>query len=156
LLADYHGNEALWRHVTDTWGNYLSAKGDKSPLPLLAAVISITDAGFEIPHRGILRTTWHQKVGHRLADVPRHEEYWKGVMIGSDTVIDHDSALVRIFARNPYGSFNNGVDIFIALYLRNLEGAKDMDFGWKRRDLQDSLDRENQRKKRRNKTKDEQ
>lgn len=154
LLAEYHSNEALWRVVTDAWDNYLSSKGGQSTIPLLSAVIAITDAAFEIPHRGILRTTWHQNINHRLADVPRHEEYHRG-HIGSHTEIDHDSALVRIFVREPYGSFNDGVDIFIALYLHNLEGAKDMDFGWKRRDLQDSIERESQSKKRRDEEKEE-
>lgn len=153
LFSDYHGNETLWREVTDAWDKYISSKGDQSPLPLLSAVIAITDAAFEIPHRGILRTTWHQKVNCRLADVPRHEEYHRGY-ISSDTVIDHDSALVRIFAREPYGSLNTGVDIFIAYYLRNSKGAENMDIGWKRRDLQDSIDRENQRKRRRDEAKE--
>jgi len=144
LLADYHGNESLWREVAVGWDEYLTAKADLSPIPTLFAAIALTDAAFEIPHRGILRTTWLQKINQRLQDVPRHEEYHRGY-IGSDTEIDHESALVRIFAREPYGSFHNGIDIFITFYLCNLKDAKDLDFGWKRRDLQDTIERENQR-----------
>jgi hypothetical protein len=147
LLADYHNNESLWGEVTDAWNIYLSSKADQSPIPLLTAAISLIDAAFEIPHRGILRTTWHQKVNQRLADVPRHEEYQKGY-IGSSTKIDHESALIRVFARDRYGSSHDGIDIFIAFYLKKLDGAKGLDFGWKSQNLLDSLERENQRKNR--------
>jgi hypothetical protein len=50
--------------------------------------------------------------------------------------------LIRIFAREPFGSFHDGIDIFITFYLRTKDGAEQLDFGWKRRDLQDSIDRE--------------
>jgi hypothetical protein len=147
LLADYHGNESLWSVVVEAWNGYLAQKGDQSPMPLLAGAVALTETAFEIPHRGILRTTWQQKIARRLADVPRHDVFHRGYL-GSDTVVDHTSALVRIFAQEPLGSFHDGLDIFIAFYLRNLEGAKDLDFGWKRRDLQESLDMEERRKAR--------
>jgi len=147
LLADYHGNEVLWEKVASAWNNYLAQKTEQSPVPLLLGVVVVTEAPLEIPHRGVLRTTWKQKIEWKLRDVPRHEVYHRG-SLGSDTVIDHTSALVRIFAREPYGSFHDGIDIFIAFYLRNLDGAKDLDFGWKRRDLQDSIQRENRRRSR--------
>ncbi|MFC0468900.1 hypothetical protein, partial [Halomonas alkalicola] len=62
--------------------------------------------------------------------------------IGYRTEVDHESALIRVFAREPHGSFYDGIDIFITFYLRTKEGADQLDFGRKRRDLQDSLDRE--------------
>ena len=145
LLADYHGNEALWEKVAMAWNNYLAQKTDQSPVPLLVGVVVVTDAPLEIPHRGVLRTTWKQKIEWKLRDIPRHEVYHRG-SLGSDTIIDHESALVRIFAREPYGSLHDGIDIFIAFYLRSLDGAKDLDFGWRRRDLLDSLGRENRRR----------
>lgn len=145
LLADYHGNEVLWKKVASAWNNYLAQKTDQSPVPLLVGVVVLTEAPLEIPHRGVLRTTWKQKIEWKLRDVPRHEVYHQG-SLGSGTVIDHNSALVRIFAREPYGSFHDGIDIFIAFYLRNLDGAKDLNFEWKRRDLQDSIERENRRR----------
>lgn len=145
LLADYYGNDALWNEVTAAWNKYLAEKHDQSPVPLLGAAVALTEAAFEIPHRSILRTTWKQKIEWKLSDVPRHKVYHRG-SLGSDIVIDHDSALVRLFARDRYGSLHDGVDIFIEFYLRNLDGAKDLDFGWRRRDLQDSLQRENRRR----------
>lgn len=145
LLADCYGNEALWKEIASAWDGYLAQKGEQSPIPVLGAAVVLTQAAFELPHRGVLRTSWMQKIRGRLADVPRHLEDRRGYL-GEDTVIDHESALVRIFAREPYGSFHDGIDIFIAFYLRNLEGAKDLDFGWRRRDLQESMARESQRR----------
>ncbi len=145
LFADYHGNEVLWSEVTAAWNKYLAQERDQSPIPLLAGAVAFTEAALEIPHRSVLRTTWQQKINRKLGNVPRHEVYRRG-SLGSDTIIDHDSALVRIFAEEPYGSFHDGIDVFIAFYLRNLEGAKDLDFGWKRRDLQESIERQSQRR----------
>ncbi|OGA53220.1 MAG: hypothetical protein A3F74_07050 [Betaproteobacteria bacterium RIFCSPLOWO2_12_FULL_62_58] len=147
LLADFHGNDALWSEVTTVWNKYLAEKLEQSPIPLLAGAVAFTEAAFEIPHRAVLRTTWQQKINWKLADVPRHEVFNRG-SLSSDTVIDHDSALVRVFARGPYGSFHDGIDVFIAFYLRTLKEGGDIDFGPKRRDLRQTLEREDRRQRR--------
>lgn len=144
LLADYHGNESLWIEVASAWDGYFASKGDQSPIPLLGAAVTLTESAFEIPHRGILRTNWEQKISRKFQDVPRHEVYSRG-SFSADTIVDHKSALVRLFAQEPIGSFHDGIDIFIVLYLRNLDGAKELDFGWRRKNLQESLARESQR-----------
>lgn len=144
LLADYHGNESLWSEVSSAWDGYFASKGDQSPMPLLGAAVTLTESAFEMAHRSLLRTTWEQKINRKLQDVPRHPVYIRGTF-STDTVIDHESALVRLFAQEPHGSFHDGIDIFIVLYLRNLEGAKELDFGWGRKNLEDSLARESQR-----------
>jgi hypothetical protein len=141
LMADYHGNKQLWQIITDTWDKYIEEKGENSPLPLLSAAIALTEGAYEIPHRGVLRTSWHTRINHKLNDVPRHEVYSRHY-ISSDVEIDHASPLIRIFASELHRSFHDGIDIFITIYLRTKEGADKLDFGWKRRDLQDSLDRE--------------
>lgn len=141
LMADYHNNEELWQIVINAWDKYFAEKGEESPLPLLAGVIAFTEGAFEIPHRGALRTNWKMRINRQLSNVPRHEIYSRHV-IGSHTEIDHDSPLIRNFAREPHGSFHDGIDIFITFYLRTKDGSDQLDFGWKRRDLQESLDRE--------------
>jgi hypothetical protein len=155
LLSDYHGNDALWREVTNVWDEYLNHTRGQLPTPLLVAAISLTDGAWELPHRGILRTTWHQKVNRILTNVPRHKEYHRS-HIGSDTEIDHKSALIRVFAREPFGSGNDGIDIFATFYRRNLESANGLDLGWKRRELLDAIERENQKTISRNAEQDEQ
>jgi hypothetical protein len=141
LMADYHNNDQLWQIVVDAWNEYFATTGGVIPLPLLAGSIAFTEGAFEIPHRGVLRTNWKMRISRRLSDVPRNEVFSRH-FIGSHKEIDHESALIRIFAQEPYGSFHDGIDIFITFYLRAKEGADQLDFGWKRRDLQDSLERE--------------
>lgn len=115
-------------------------------MPLLAGSIAFTEGAFELPHRGVCCVQIGKCVSaYRLSDVPRYEVFSRQ-FIGSHTEIDHDSALIRIFAREPHGSFYDGIDIFINFYLRTKESADQLDFGWKRQDLQDSLDREERKK----------
>lgn len=147
LLSEFHGNSALWQRVTSAWDAYLAKNREQSPLPLLAIAIAFTEAAFEIPHRAVLRTTWQQKVAHKLAVVPRHEVFHRG-SLSSDIVIDHESALIRLFAQEPYGSFHDGIDVFIAYYLRDVEGGASLDFGTRRRDLRESIEREERRNRR--------
>ncbi len=123
--------------VVDAWNKYFAERGDEPPLPLLAGSIAFTEGAFELPHRGVLRTNWKMRISHRLSDVPRHEVFSRH-FIASHTKIEHESALIRIFARELHGSFHDGIDIFITFYLRTKDGADQLDFGWKRRDLQDS------------------
>ena len=141
LMADYYGNEQLWRVVVTAWDKYFAERREVSPLPLFAEVIVFTEGVFEIPHRGALRTNWQMRISGKMSDVPRHEAH-SNHYLGLDTIIDHNSLLVRMFASAPCGSFHDGIDIFITFYLRTKDGAGNLDFGWKRRDLQESLDRE--------------
>lgn len=149
LLSEFHGNNVLWEIVTKAWHAYLAKNREQSPLPLLALAIAFTEGGFEIPHRAVLRTTWQQKVDRKLESVPRHDVFHRG-SLSSETVIDHDSALIRVFAQGRYGSFHDGIDVFITYYLRNIEGGRELEFGAKRRDLQESIEREESNQRRQN------
>ncbi len=149
LLSEFHGNNALWKIVTTVWDDYLARDREQSPLPLLAGAVAFTEAGFEIPHRAVLRTTWQQKIDSKLANVSRHEFFHRG-SLSSETVIDHDSALIRVFAQGRYGSFHDGIDVFITYYLRSVEGGGDLDFGAKRRDLQEAVEWEERNRQQNN------
>jgi len=144
LLADYHDNDLLWNEVTKVWDEHLNGEHAEMRMKILAGAVSITDAGFELAHRSGLRTAWQSRVEHQLADVPRKDAYYKGTL-ASYTIIQHQSPLVRIFAEDSMGSFHDGIDIFIALYLRGQSEAKELDFGWRRRDFVEALDREKER-----------
>lgn len=144
LLSEFHGNNALWKIVTSAWDAYLAKNREQSPLQLLAIAIAFTEMAFEIPHRAVLRTTWRQRVEQQMAVVPRHEVFYRG-SLSSGIVINHESALIRLFAREPYGSFYDGIDVFIAYYLRYVEGGGGLEFGTRRRDLRESIEREERR-----------
>lgn len=140
LFADYHDKPILAKEITDVWNEYLDKEATSPSVKLLAALVELTEVAFEIPYRGILRTTWKQKVNQRLMDLPRKRIYHRG-SFSSDTIAIHKSPLVRIFAREPYGSFNDGVDIFIALFLCNRDDVKDIQFGWRSRELSEEIER---------------
>lgn len=144
LFGDYHKIPAFWEEVTGVWDEYLNEKQSPPRVTLIAAAVGLTEADFEIPHRAVLRTTWHQKINHRLADVPRRE-IWRRNFFSSDTMVVHDSPLVRIFGREPFGSFKDGIDIFIAMYLRKRPDADGLEFGWKRREIEREIEREKMR-----------
>lgn len=145
LMADYYDDEQLWSVVVGVWDEYLTKGSKKNPLPLLASSVAITEHSFELAHRSVLRTNWEIRINRKLSDVARHEAS-SGQFGFTHTVIDHESALIRIFAREKHGSLFDGIDIFITYYLRIKEVGEELDFGRKRRNLQQSLDREEEGK----------
>ena len=144
LLADYHENDALWIEVTGAWDKCIAENVDPSLTSILVGVESIKKGTFHIPHRGIFRTAWKQKIIWQLQNIP-HEENHKG-SIFSHTVIDHDSPIVRIFAENAHGSRYDGIDIFVEFYLRNLDTFEESDFRLKRRNLREAIVRQERRR----------
>ena len=61
------------------------------------------------------------------------------------TVPIHQSPLVRIFAgrSQPFSYMPyDGIDIFIAKYIRDQQNGNSLDFGWRRRDLREEIRRE--------------
>lgn len=139
VLADYHGDPTLWQAVTAAWDEYLASQ-DQPTEPALAAAVSLTESGFEIPHRAILRTGWERKVSVRLADVPRHEERSEGAFM-PHTVIDHESEIVRLLATDRVATLYDGIDVFIYYYMRSRQGGVALDFGRTRRSLSEALNR---------------
>ena len=142
LFADYHRKQSLWNLVTTTWDRYIEPADAK--LPILTTAVRLSDSTFAISHRDVLRTSWNQRVINQLRDVPRHEKFDVDRVIPY-TIVDHESALVRIFAGEHFHGTFDGVDIFIEFYLDKIRGDMDLNFGTRRRHLRDSLDREEQR-----------
>ena len=137
LLSELHADEQLWTAVSGVWDQLL----EKSPgtLPWLAAIITGGTPRFQIPHRGLVRTTWSMRVQRELNKLP-HRNSIRGRasgIFGSDVI--HSSALVRYCARYD---FHNGRDIFAALYLSKRPGGHGLDWGHGASDLPESLRRE--------------
>ena len=146
LLSDYHGNDKLWQRVKDAWSKYLTSTPHRLSTKSLAAALSITDTAFEIPHRGVHRTNWNRRIHSELKNVPRHEEYHDDAIV-PNTLIDHNSPIVRVFAKGGYSCPFDGIDAFVELYLCKISNIPSSSFGSRRLHLQDSIDRETQRKK---------
>jgi hypothetical protein len=142
LLSEFYGDNQLWKAVSDVWDGFL--KESPNALGLLAVILTAGVPSFQIPLRGIIRTQWSMRVQQKLRELPRRHSYRAGIsaIVGFDT-IDHPSPLVRYCARYD---FQNGRDIFAALYLAKLPGADKLDWGASVRDLDESLEREEGRR----------
>jgi hypothetical protein len=137
LLSQLYADEQLWVALSDVWDELLRRK--PGVLPWLAAIISGGTPRFQIPHRGLVRTTWSMRVQRELNRLPHRNAMRGGAsgIFGSDVI--HSSALVRYCARYD---FHNGRDIFAALYLSKQSGGDGLDWGHEANDLVESLQRE--------------
>ena len=146
LLSDYHETPHLKEPIVKAWDKYLSEEQENQRLQSLAAAVSLSESGFEIEHRGINRTRWKQMVERLLRNVERQEipPYPTQIIhTEPDTIPVHKSPLVRIFARDLDFLSYDGIDIFLAKYIRQREDEENLDFGWKRRrDLEEDIRRE--------------
>ena len=103
LMADFHNKAQLWTEIKAVWDRYLDGTQGAQRAALLGAGVSLTEGTFAIPHRGLLRTRWQQRIERTLNQLPRREIYIGSVLV-SHTLVLHSSSLVRLFAR--VGSVN--------------------------------------------------
>ena len=146
LFSDYHDTPRLKETITMVWDEYIDQNTKR--IQFLAGAVLLTESAFESAHRSINRTRWKQIIQQRLEDV-EHQEVTRSrdiPLIGSEVVIMHKSPLVRIFAKDrPFLPFD-GIDIFLAKYVRQRENGKDLDFGRRRsRNVEEAIERENDR-----------
>ena len=147
LLSDYHDDHLLKEPIVKAWDKYFNEEQENQRLQSLAAAVSLSESGFEIEHRGINRTRWKQMIQRRLSDVERQEipPYpTQIIQTEPDTIPVHNSPLVRIFARDFDFLSYDGIDIFLAKYIRQYENGGNLDFGWRRnrRNLEEDINRE--------------
>ena len=147
LLSDYHQTPRLRDLVVHAWDEYLDEDAVQPRLALLAGAVGLTESALEIAHRGTIRTTWKQIIRQRLQNLERRElSIEDGFYSGIETLVMHPSPLVRIFARDDFSSLYDGIDIFIAKYVRQKEGGQNLDFGrGPYRDIQDAITSEENR-----------
>ena len=147
LLSNLHETSHLKESILTTWNTYLDAETEQHFLQFLATAVALSESDFEIGHRSTLRSRWKQIIQTLLRNVEREEvDLSPGIphiLAGSKTVPVHDSPLVRVFAKNPDYLFYDGIDIFIAMYVRHREDGENLDFGTRRsRDLEKEIMRE--------------
>ena len=152
LLSDYHETPRLKEPIVKAWDKYLNEEQENQHLQSLAAATLLSESGFEIEHRGINRTRWSQMIQRLLEDVERQEippdPNRRVILPEFETVPVHENALVRVFARKlDFLLSYDGIDIFLAKYVRQRENGEDLDFGGRRnrRDLEEDIRREENR-----------
>jgi len=150
LLSDYHSAPLLKGPIVKAWDTYFNEESENQRLQLLTAAVSLSESGIEIEHRSTLRTRWKLIIRSLLENVEREEipsdPYRRTIQFESDTIPVHKSPLIRVLARHLDFLNYDGIDIFIAKFLRKREGGENLDFGWKRRrDLEEEIRREENR-----------
>ena len=147
LLSDYHGTPCLKEPIVKVWDEYLDQDSTRPRLELFATAISLTESAIEIAHRGVNRTRWMQIMERQLSNVERQEVYFdQDAGLGvSETVVIHKSPLVRVLARRAELSYD-GIDIFLAKYVRQREDGKNLEVGRARyRNIEEAIRREENR-----------
>ena len=131
LLSDYHDTPSLKEPIVNTWNEYLDQDSVILSLAFVAAAVSLTESALEIAHRSINRTRWSQIIQQRLGDVERREVPLDqdDPFAETETVVAHKSPLVRAFVRDQFELSPDGIDIFIAEYVRKREDGRNLDFG---------------------------
>ncbi|MDE0017294.1 MAG: hypothetical protein OXU51_14010 [Candidatus Poribacteria bacterium] len=147
LLSDYHETPGLTEPIIEAWDEYFNQDQIEASLQFLANAVSLSGAVFVMAPRDTNRIRWKQIISQRLSDVEREEIPPDPNRITVDpeprTAPIHQSPLVRIFARHPsYLQSYDGIDIFIAMYIRQREDGENLDFGRRRRDLREEIGRE--------------
>jgi hypothetical protein len=133
LLSEYHDIPCLKAAVVKVWDEYLDQDSAQPRLEFFAAAVLLTESAFEMAHRSVNRTRWKQMIQQLLRDLDRQEvppgPGIRHTYSPPETIAIHKSPLVRIFATNDDLSFYDGIDIFLAKYVRQRDDGKNLDFG---------------------------
>ena len=132
LFSDHYASPQLKQAIVRVWDSYLREEKAKQRLEFLAAAVAVSEERIlEVPHRSHTRSQWKQTVSQQLSNIETKEKVL-GSSIVSDTIVQHESPLVRMFASSwPYLS-HDGIDIFISQYIRQRRDGKELDFGRRR------------------------
>ncbi|GLQ98796.1 hypothetical protein [Dyella mobilis] len=137
LHSQLHDDDKLWAVVRTTWDDYLKVESsDESRVGWLCALVGVSESGLGRLPRDILRTTWRRLVDQNL-DLRFPDDGARSHPWGrrDSKHIKHPSALVRVIAADATMARYDGVDIFVACYLKGLKGADALDIRSKREDL---------------------
>lgn len=147
LMSDYHDELRLKQPIIKEWNHTLTKNPPMLSLKGLAAVVSLSEEGFTLPHRSINRIRWQQTVSKYFRGVESQEILGRRYIV-PETIAKHESSLIRTFAQFlDWHDLYDGLDIFVAKYILQCDGGEDLDFGERRRSLYKALEREDKRYK---------
>lgn len=142
FFAEFHDDPKFWDLCKGIWDEYLAL--DMQRLDLIGLLISYNSKLFLITNRSVLRTQWKININRLLDEMPRVSKPVNSLSVipCHITYVDHPSVLIRVFGgiNASYGSFYGGIDIFVHLYLREINEAESIDFG-NVRDIKEAIDR---------------
>lgn len=142
FFAEFHDDARFWDLCKSIWDEYLAL--DMQRLDLIGILISYNSKLFLITNRSVLRTQWKIDINRLLDAMPRVSEPIESLSVIPRHIayVDHPSVLVRAFGGtdSSFGSFYDGIDIFVHLYLREFNEAESIDFG-NVRDIKEAMGR---------------
>ncbi|WP_431205552.1 hypothetical protein ACQ86E_11940 [Bradyrhizobium betae] len=141
LFSEFHRNAALSQKVAHLWTDYLDRKAAESHdiLGFLGVILAITEAPFELAHRSLIRMSWKQKVSNALSAL--HGVDRETVYANRYAKVEHESPLVRVFAKAGMAPFYDGIDVFIEKLIRRRSDESKFKSP-RRRDLHRAITRE--------------
>ena len=139
LFAERYDNAPLSEPVRVAWDGYVHQQ--RGVLDTMAAAVRLTESAFELAHRSIVRAGWNQMVAATF----KGAGYDMAPSRGGGPRVRHPSAVVRAFEGRGFSGYD-GVDVFVAQYVRRREGCGDLDFGSRRRRLDRAMERDADRR----------
>lgn len=152
LLSDYHDTQRLKQPILNAWNKYLDQDSPQR-LQFLAEIVSLSESVFGTTPRDLSRTRWKLIIRQHLEDADIEQRAFEDPhsrfaysQLDPVIVIMHDSPLVRIFASPDFPFHANGIDIFIAKYVRSRQDGQNLNFGHRRqREFSEEIQREEAR-----------
>jgi hypothetical protein len=147
FYSEFHNNPAIRDAMENCWNDYFDGKlQNTTPMPMdfWGAAVSISEGAFELAHRSVLRNRWQQMATVRCRSLGRVNGFEGSGYFDDDAVVQHSSALVRLFAASR-ASFHDGIDVFILNFVRRRPDGAEVVFGGRRQNLQETLDWEAER-----------
>ena len=139
LFAERYDNAALSEPVRVAWDGYV--RQQREVLETMASAVRLTESAFELAHRSIVRAGWKQMVAATFEGAG----YGMAPSRGGGPRARHPSAVVRAFEGRDVLGYD-GVDVFVAQYVRRREGCGDLNFGSRRRRLDRVMERDADRR----------
>jgi hypothetical protein len=140
LYSELYGNDVIWNVVKSMWDAYLQVVDAKAAIQFIVAIVGYRDSLFVLMPQAILRTNWQMDFTRKMKDTglpvfPEDRYYDR------QKKISHQSSLIRVIAKWGGLMAFSAQDVFLAIYLSNHPGAKDLTFPDKH-DLKEGIKKE--------------
>jgi|GEM_PF-3614521 len=144
LYAELHENPKLWQVCKLTWDNLL-ARG--ANIQMIAATIAFHQAQFGLLPHAILRTNWQIAAERNLSELKTHREWEHSIGFNKIVEVIHSSLFIRAICgtQRHFGDvvnlFEDGLEIFVSMYLREHHVGSTLNYGRRIGDIQDRIRR---------------
>lgn len=144
LYAELHENPKLWQVCKLTW-DHLLARGTN--IQMIAATIAFHQAQFGLLPHAILRTNWQMAAERDLSALETRREWEHAIGFHEIVEVIHPSLFIRAICgtQRHFGDmvnlFEDGLEIFVSMYLREHSAGSSLNYGRRIGDIQDRIRR---------------